>query len=113
LAQGRHQEFLRMADALDATPPVNDRDFLVRRHLLRARALLIRGSASDAEVAARRGLELAETSDRVLNQAEASLRNVLEARGLASGAVAAHERGIERLRAKAALTAVARLEPRA
>ena len=51
-AQHEPQRFLRLADALEVSPPVPDRQVLIQRSLLRARALLIRGSAADAEVAA-------------------------------------------------------------
>jgi hypothetical protein len=51
----------------------------------------------------------------VLNKAEAflTLRDALDARGLAPEAAAAHDRAIERLRARATPTGAARFEPRA
>jgi class 3 adenylate cyclase/tetratricopeptide (TPR) repeat protein len=111
-AQDRPQEFLRLADAFDASPPVPDCQVLVRRNLLRSRALLLRGSAADAEVAARRGLELAESTDLVLDHADGllMLADVLDARDLGDDAASARREAIATLRAKGNLAAVARLE---
>jgi hypothetical protein len=111
-AQGRTQDFLRLVDAFDASVPVSDRQVQVRRSLLRARAFMLRGSAADAEIAARRGLELVSTTDFALDHAEALmvLSDVLGARGQAEEAGAARAGAIERLRAKGNLAAVARLE---
>jgi hypothetical protein len=111
-AQERQQEFLRLADALEASAAVSDRQILVRRNLLRSRALLLRGSAAaDAEVAARRGLELVESTDLQLDHADAllTLADALEARGLGEEATTARGEAIERLRGKGNLAAVARL----
>ena len=44
-AQGESQRFLRLADAFDASPPVPDRQALIRGSLLRSRAFLLRGRA--------------------------------------------------------------------
>ena len=75
-------------------------------------AFLLRGAAADAEVAARRGVEIASTTDNVLLQAGAfiMLAEVLDDRGLAAEAADARTSAIERLRAKGHLAAVARLE---
>ena len=70
-AQGESQRFLRLADAFDASPPVPDRQALIRGSLLRSRAFLLRGLAADAEAAARRGVELAEPTDLMSDQADA------------------------------------------
>jgi len=58
---------------------------------LRSRSLLIRGLAADAEVAARRGLELVEATDLVLDHADAllTLADVLDARGVVEEAATA------------------------
>jgi tetratricopeptide (TPR) repeat protein len=82
-AQDRPREFLRYADSFENAALVLDRDTLIRRHLVRSRAHLLRGSAADAEVEARRGLELVETTDLVLTHAEALilLAEVLDERG--------------------------------
>jgi tetratricopeptide (TPR) repeat protein len=110
-AQDRPQEFLRLADAFDASPPVPDLQILVQRSLLRSRALLLRGSAADAEVAARRGLDLVGPTDLVLDHTDAllTLAEVLDARGLADDAAAARREAVGMLRAKGNLAAVARL----
>ena len=82
----------------------------MRRSLLRSRALLLRGAAADAEVAARRGVEVAATTDSVLHHAGAlvMLAEVLDARGLGAEAVEARAGAVERLRAKGHLAALAR-----
>jgi len=100
--QGHRREFLTHADAFDASDLVPDRDTLVRRPLLRARALLMRGSTADAEDAARRALAVAEGSDLVLSRAEADLvlADVLEARGRTHDAEAAREHAANILEAK-------------
>jgi hypothetical protein len=111
-AQDQPQEFLRLFDRFDAAAPVPDRQNLVRRNLLRSRALLIRGSAADAEIAARRGLELVGSTDLELDRADAllTLADVLDARGLGEEASSARGEAIARLRAKGNLAAVAALE---
>jgi hypothetical protein len=100
--QGRQREFLTHADAFEALDLVPDIDTLVRRPLLRARALLMRGSTADAEDAARRALAAAEGSDLVLSNAEAHLMlaDVLEARGREQDAATAREHGVALLEAK-------------
>lgn len=110
-AQDRPREFLRLADAFEASVSFLDRDNSIRRQLVRARAHLIRGSAAEADVAARHGLELAETSDLVLIQAEAllTLADVLDARDLGDEAAAARRRAIAKLQTKGNSAAVARL----
>jgi hypothetical protein len=110
-AQDRVQEFLRLADGFDASPADLDRQILIRRSLLRSRALLLRGSAAEAEIAARRGLELVTSSDLLLDHADAllTLADALEARGLAKDAATAREEAVVRLRRKGDLAAVATL----
>jgi class 3 adenylate cyclase len=101
-AQGRPHEFLTNADAFEASDLVPDRDTLVARPLLRSRALLIRGSAADAEDAARRALAAVEGSDLILSHAEADLvlADVLVARGRGLDAAAAREHAVALLEAK-------------
>ena len=110
-AQDRPREFLRVADALEATAPVPDRQILIRRNLVRARALQVRGSPADAEVAAVRGLELAEATDLVLDHADAllTLADALEARGLGADAATARSKALGLLGAKGYRAAVTRL----
>jgi class 3 adenylate cyclase len=110
-AQDQPQEFLRLADALDTSALVPDRQVLIRRDLLRSRARLLRGSAADAEIAARRGLELVESTDLVLDHADAllTLADALDARGLREEAITTRGEAVARLRAKGNLAAVARL----
>jgi hypothetical protein len=109
-AQGRSQEFLRMSDAFEVTAPVPDRQIIIRRSLVRARALLLRGSAADAEVAARRGLELVGATDLLLDHADAllTLGDVLEGRGLETEAATARGGALAKLRAKGHFAALAR-----
>jgi tetratricopeptide (TPR) repeat protein len=111
-AQDRPREFLRMADALEATAPIPDRQILIRRNLVRARALQARGSAADAEVAARRALELAEATDLVLDHANAllTLADVLGERGLRADAATVRSEALAQLGAKGHRAAVARLD---
>jgi hypothetical protein len=101
-AQGRRHDFLSHADAFEASDPVPDRDTLVRRQLLRSRALLMRGSPADAEVAARSAVAAAEGSDLVLSWAEADLvlAAVLEARGRSDDAAAARAHAVALLGSK-------------
>ncbi len=110
-AQDEPQRFLRLADALDVSPPVPDPQVLIRRSFLRARALLLRGSAADAEVAARRGVGLAESTDLVTDHADAlrTLADVLDARGLGEDALRARANAAALLRAKGNAAAIARL----
>jgi class 3 adenylate cyclase len=100
--QGHRREFLTHADAFEASNPVPDRDSLVRRPLLRSRALLVRGSTADAEDAARSAVAAAEGSDLVLSRAEANLAlaDVLEARGRPDDAAAARGHAADILEAK-------------
>ena len=110
-AQDEPQRFLRLADALDVSPPVPDRQVLVQRNIIRARALLLRGSAADAEVAASRGVELAESTDLVIDHADAlrTLADARDARGLVDEAATARAKATDLLRAKGNLAALARL----
>ncbi len=109
-AQDRPREFLRLADALEASTPVADPQILTRRSLVRARALLLRGDAADAEIAARRGIEIVETTDLLLDHADAmlTLSDVLQARGLLEEAGTARDGAMAKLRAKGHLPALAR-----
>jgi class 3 adenylate cyclase len=110
-AQDRPRDFLRLADAFEASPFVPDRYVQIRRQLIRAQALLVRGESADAEAAARGGIELAATSDLVISQAGAllMLADVLEARGLDADAATARRDAADKLRAKGFLAAVRRL----
>jgi tetratricopeptide (TPR) repeat protein len=109
--QGRRREFLAHVDVFEATDLVPDRDTLVRRPLLRSRALLMRGSTADAEDAVRRALAVAEGSDLVLTRAEAELvlAEVLEERGRPQDAAAARERATSLLDAKRFRAAIGHL----
>ena len=108
-AQDRPREFLRLADAFEASILVTDRQTLIKRQLIRARAHLLRGSAVEAEAAARRGLKLLETTDLVIEHANAllTLADVLDARDLGDDAAAARSEAVAKLRAKGNLAAVA------
>jgi hypothetical protein len=110
-AQEEPQRFLRLADALDVSPPVPDRQILIQHDVVRARALLLRGSAADAEIAARRAVALAESTDLVPDHAEAlrMLADALDARGLVDESRTARGDAAELLRAKDNLAAIARL----
>ena len=90
---------------------ITDRQTLIKRQLIRARAHLLRGSAVEAEAAARRGLKLLESTDLVTEHANAllMLAEVLDARDLGDAAAAARSEAVAKLRAKGNLAAVARL----
>ena len=109
-AQDRPREFLRLADAFAASVLLTDRGTLIERQLLLARAQLIRGSAADAEAAARRALKLLEPTDLVTQHANAllMLADALEARDLGDEATSARSEAVAKLRAKGNLVAVAR-----
>jgi tetratricopeptide (TPR) repeat protein len=111
-AQGRPTEFLRLADAYEQSLQVPDRQTLIRRNVIRARALLLRGSTADAEAAARRGLELVEPTDLMLDHADAllTLADVLEARGLLEDAEHTRSGAVELFRAKGNIAAAARFD---
>ncbi len=110
-AQDRPREFLRLADAFASSVPVADPELLIRRQLVLARAHLLRGSAPEAEAAARRAIKLVEPTDMVAEHAKAllMLADVLDARDLGDDASAARCEAIAKLRAKGNLAAVARL----
>ena len=110
-AQDRPREFLRLADAFEASVPLTDRGTLIRRQLLLARTHLLRGSTVAAETAARRALKLVEPTDHVTDHANAllMLADVLDVRDLGEHAAAARREAIAKLRAKGNLAAVARL----
>ena len=108
-AQDRPGEFLRLADTFAASVLLTDRGTRIERQLLVARARLIRGSAAEAEAAARRALELVEHTDLVTEHAYAwlALADALEARGLGADAAEARGEAIVKLRAKGNLAAAA------
>ena len=110
-AQDRPREFLRLADAFEASVPLTDRGTLIRRQLLLARTHLLRGSTVEAEAAARRALKLVEPTDHVTDHANAllMLADVLDVRDLGEHAAAARREAIAKLRAKGNLAAIARL----
>jgi class 3 adenylate cyclase len=111
-AQDRPTEFLRLADAYEQSVQVPDRQTLIRQHMIKARALLLRGSTADAEAAARRSLELAEPTDLVLDHAAAllTLAEILEARGLLADAEHDRRTAAELYRTKGNLAAAARFD---
>jgi tetratricopeptide (TPR) repeat protein len=110
-AQDRPREFLRLADTYSASVQMTDRETLVGRQLLLARAHLLRGSAAEAEAAARRALVLAEPSDAMPKQATAllMLAEILDARDQRDDAAVARGQAIAKLQAKGNLAAVAHL----
>jgi hypothetical protein len=111
-AQDRPREFLRLADALEQSVLVPSRQLAIRRNIVQARALMLRGSAADAEATARRGLQLAERTDLVPDQAGAllTLADALQARGLPADATLARTRAADLLRAKGNLPAAVNAE---
>ena len=110
-AQDRPREFLRLADAFATSVQMTDRATLIRRQLVLARAHLFRGSAPEAEAAARRALKLVEPTDAVTDHANAllMLAEVLDARDLGDDAAVARSDAIVKLRAKGNLAAIANL----
>ena len=110
-AQDRPREFLRLADAFEASVSLTDRGTLIRRQLLLARTHLLRGSTVEAETAARRAIKLLEPTDFATDHANALLvlAEVLDVRDLGEHAAAARREAIAKLRAKGNLAAVARL----
>ena len=84
---------------------------MIRRSLVRARAFLLRGSAPDAEAAARRGVESARRTDLVSDHADAllMLADALDARGLTEEAATSRIHAIALLRAKRNAAAIAKL----
>jgi hypothetical protein len=111
-AQDRPREFLRLADALEQSVLVSSRQIVIRRNIVQARALMLRGSAADAEAAAKRGLELAERTDLVPDQAGAllALADALQARELPANATLARSRAAGLFRAKGNLPAAVNAE---
>lgn len=109
--QDRPREFLRLADAFEASVALTDRGTLIRRQVLLARTHLLRGSRVEAETAARRAVKLVETTDYVIDHANAllMLAEVLDARDLGDDAAAARVEAIAKLRAKGNLAAIAHL----
>jgi hypothetical protein len=110
-AQDRPREFLRLADAFEASVPLTDRGTLIRRHVLLARTHLLRGSTVEAETAARRAVKLVEPTDMVLDHANALLvlAEVLHARDLGDDAATARREAFSKLQAKGNRAAIARL----
>ena len=110
-AQDRPREFLRLADAFATSVLLTDRGTLIERQLLLARAQLLRGSAAEAEAAARHALQLVERTDFVTDHINAllTLADVLDARDLADDAEAARSEAIAKLRAKENLAAIVHL----
>ena len=110
-AQDRPREFLRLADAFEASVALTDRQSLIKRQSLLSRAHLLRGSAVEAEAAARRALKLVEPTDLVPEHANAllMLADVLAARDMGNDAAAARNEAIAKLRAKGNLAAIAHL----
>ena len=85
---------------------------VIRLNIVQAHALMLRGSAADAEAAARRGLELAERTDLVPDHADAllTLADALQARGLTWDATLARSRAAGLFRAKGNLPAAVNAE---
>ncbi|MDQ3210646.1 MAG: hypothetical protein M3Q20_05610, partial [Actinomycetota bacterium] len=110
-AQDRPDEFLELADAFEATVLMNDRQNLIKRQLVLARAHLLRGSSEAAEAAVSHALKLVESTDLVPDHSNALLilADALDARDLGDDAAAARNEAIAKLRAKGNLAAVARL----
>ena len=111
-AQDRPREFLRLADALEQSVLVPSREIVIRRNIVQAHALMLRGSAADAEAAARLALELAERTDLVPDQADAllTLADALQARELPDDATLARSRAAGLFRAKGNLPAAVNAE---
>jgi tetratricopeptide (TPR) repeat protein len=109
--QGRTNEFLRIADQYEAQMTMFDREARIQRQVLRARALRHRGRLDDAEVAARTGLELVESTDLLPTRAAVltELSIVLAARGFEREAASYEESAIEVYRKKGNLAAIAAL----
>jgi class 3 adenylate cyclase len=110
-AQDRPREFLRLADGFAASVQMTDRQNLIKRQLMLARAQLLRGSAAEAEAAARRGLKLLDPTDLRSDHANAwrILADILDARDLGADAAAARTEAFTILRAKGNLAAIAHL----
>ena len=108
-AQDRPREFFRLADAFAASVQMTDRQNLVKRQLVLARAHLLRGLAVEAEVAARSALKLVEPTDLVPDHINVllMLAEVLDARDQEDAAAAARGEAIMKLRATGNLAAVA------
>jgi class 3 adenylate cyclase len=110
--QDRPGEFLRLADAFGATVPITDRQNLIKRQQVLAQSHLLRGSAVDAEAAARRALKLVEPTDLVPDHASAllTLADALDARDMGDEAFVARSGAMAKLRAKGNRAAVAHLD---
>jgi hypothetical protein len=110
-AQDRPREFLRLADAFVTSAQMTDRSTLTKKQLVLARVHLLRGSAAEAEAAARHALRLVGHTDMVSEHVNALLilADVLDARDLGDDAAGARSEAILMLRAKGNLAAVARL----
>ena len=112
-AQDRPREFLRLADAFVASSLMTDRHNLIKRQVVLARAHLLRGSAVEAEVSARRALKLLEPTDLIIDEVDALLvlADALDERGMGDESTTARSDAIAKLRDKGNLAAIARLEP--
>jgi len=110
-AQDRAREFLRLADAFEASAFVADRAIRIRRQTIRARAQLLRGRTHEAEISARRGVEVAAGTDLLEEHAQAllALAEVLQVRGRGEESAAVRCQAIDKLAAKGNLAAVALL----
>ena len=106
-AQGRTREFLRLADAFADSARMTEQ-LLPDRRRVHARAQLLRGSAPEAEAAARRALKLSKSTDCVYDQVNSlfTLADILDVRGLTNDAVAARNEATEMLRVKGNMAAI-------
>jgi hypothetical protein len=106
-AQGRRPEFLRRADAFEASTLMTDRHNLIRRQVVQAWSHLLRGSAVESEASARRALKLLDTTDLLPDRVNAllALADALDARGMGAEAEAARRDAISVLGAKGNLAA--------
>jgi tetratricopeptide (TPR) repeat protein len=111
-ALDRPREFLDLADAFAASTLMTDRHNLVKRHVMQARAHLLRGSAVEAEASARRSLKLLESTDLLHDRVDALLvlADALDQRGMGNEAAANRLEAVAKLRAKGNVAAVALLE---
>jgi len=110
-AQDRPREFLRLADAFATSAQMTDSSTLFKRQLVLARAHLLRGSAPEAEAAARRALKVVESTDMVTEHVNGllMLAEVLDARDQGDDSAAARHDAIAMLRAKGNVAAIAHL----
>jgi len=109
-AQGRREDYLRLADAFAATPVVNDPFDLIKLDLALARAHLLRGSLPDAEARARQACARVARTDFLFIRASALelLAKTLDARDRKDEASAALDEAHRTLVAKGILFAAPR-----